>query len=77
MNNNKKISKDYENCTAVESYSNLELMNAVKKSREEGKIDGKKIVESLENVEVMWVMPDGEQIYTEGFKNYTFEYENK
>ncbi len=39
--------------------------------------DGKKIVESLENVEVMWVMPDGEQIYTVGFKNYTFEYENK
>ncbi len=39
--------------------------------------DGKKIVESLENVEVMWVMPDGEQIYTEGFKNYTFEYESK
>lgn len=39
--------------------------------------DGKKIVESLENVEVMWVMPDGEQIYTDGFKNYTFEYENK
>lgn len=39
--------------------------------------DGKKIVESLENVEVMWVMPDGEQIYTDGFKSYTFEYENK
>ena len=36
--------------------------------------DGKKIVESLETVEVMWVMPDGEQIYTDGFKNYTFEY---
>ena len=39
--------------------------------------DGKKIIESLENVEVMWVMPNGEQIYTDGFKNYTFEYENK
>ena len=36
--------------------------------------EGKKIVDSLENVEVMWVMPDGEQIYTDGFKNYTFEY---
>ena len=37
----------------------------------------KKTIESLENVEVMWVMLDGEQIYTDGFKNYTFEYENK
>lgn len=37
--------------------------------------EGKKIVESLENVEVMWVMPNGEQVYTDGFKNYTFEYE--
>ena len=36
--------------------------------------EGKRIVASLENVEVMWVMPDGEQIYTDGFKNYTFEY---
>lgn len=36
--------------------------------------DGKKLVGTLENVEVMWVMPDGEQIYTDGFKNYTFEY---
>ena len=32
------------------------------------------LLASLENVEVMWVMPDGEQIYTDGFKNYTFEY---
>ncbi len=38
--------------------------------------DGKKIVDSLENVEVMWVKIDGEQIYTDGFKNYTFEYKN-
>lgn len=36
--------------------------------------EGKRIVDSLEDVEVMWVMPDGEQIYTDGFKNYTFEY---
>ena len=36
--------------------------------------EGKKLVDSLENVEVMWVMPDGEQVYTDGFKNYTFEY---
>lgn len=36
--------------------------------------EGEKIVDSLEDVEVMWVMPDGEQIYTDGFENYTFEY---
>ena len=36
--------------------------------------EGKKLVDSLENVEVMWVMPDEEQVYTDGFKNYTFEY---
>jgi thiamine biosynthesis lipoprotein len=36
--------------------------------------EGKKLVDSLENVEVMWVMPDGEQIYSNGFKAYTFEY---
>ncbi len=36
--------------------------------------EGKKLVESLENVEVMWVMPDGEQRYSEGFQEYTFEY---
>ena len=47
MNNNKKISKDYKNCTVVESYSNLDLMNAVKKAREAGEIDGKKIVEII------------------------------
>lgn len=34
--------------------------------------EGKKLIESLENVEAMWVMPDGEQKYSEGFKNYTF-----
>lgn len=38
--------------------------------------DGKNLVDSLENVEVMWVKPNGEQIYTDGFKNYTFEYKN-
>jgi len=38
--------------------------------------DGKKLIESLENVEAMWVMPNGEQRYSEGFKKYTFEYQN-
>lgn len=37
--------------------------------------DGKKLVEETENVEAMWVMNDGEQIYSDGFKNYTFDYE--
>jgi thiamine biosynthesis lipoprotein len=36
--------------------------------------EGKKLVDSLENVEVMWVMPNGEQVYSKGFKAYTFEY---
>lgn len=37
--------------------------------------EGKELVESLENVEAMWVMPDGELKYSSGFENYTFEYE--
>ena len=37
--------------------------------------EGKRLVDSLENVEAMWVMPDGKQQYSENFKNYTFEYE--
>ncbi len=36
--------------------------------------EGKKLVDSLENVEAMWVMPSGEQVYSNGFKAYTFEY---
>ena len=36
--------------------------------------DGKKLVESTENVEAMWVMNDGEQLYSGGFEAYTFEY---
>ena len=36
--------------------------------------EGKRLVDSIENVEVMWVMTNGEQVYTDGFKNYTFEY---
>ena len=37
--------------------------------------EGKKLVEATENVEAMWVMPDGEQRYSNGFKDYTFDYE--
>jgi thiamine biosynthesis lipoprotein len=37
--------------------------------------EGKKLVEATENVEAMWVMNDGEQLYSEGFLDYTFEYE--
>ena len=36
---------------------------------------GLALVESLENVEAMWVMPNGEQKYSSGFEKYTFEYE--
>lgn len=35
--------------------------------------DGKKLVENMENVEVMWVMSDGEQLYSDGFQNFTFK----
>ena len=28
-----------------------------------------------ENVDAMWVMPDGEQRYSSGFETYTFDYE--
>ncbi len=37
--------------------------------------EGKSLVEQTENVEAMWVLPNGEQVYSSGFKNYTFEYE--
>ncbi len=37
--------------------------------------DGKKLVEETENIEAMWVMPDGEQRYSSGFGGYTFDYE--
>ncbi len=36
--------------------------------------EGKKLIESLENVEAMWVMPDGEQRFSKGFQQFTFEY---
>ncbi len=36
--------------------------------------EGKKLISSLDGVEVMWVLPDGEQVYSDGFKAFTFEY---
>lgn len=39
--------------------------------------EGKALVEKTENIEAMWVMPDGEQRYSSGFKEYTFDYENE
>lgn len=38
---------------------------------------GLKLVEEIDGVEAMWVMPDGEQKYSSGFEDYTFEYEMK
>ena len=37
--------------------------------------EGKALVEKTENIEAMWVMPDGEQKYSSGFGDYTFDYE--
>lgn len=34
--------------------------------------DGLALVKSMPNVEAMWVMPDGEQRYSDGFKSYTY-----
>lgn len=39
--------------------------------------EGKQLVESIENVEAMWVLPDGKQQYSSGFEEYTFEYTQK
>ncbi|MBR5441991.1 MAG: FAD:protein FMN transferase [Clostridia bacterium] len=36
--------------------------------------EGLKLVEATDNIEAMWVMPDGEQRYSSGFEAYTFEY---
>lgn len=33
---------------------------------------GLQLVESTDNVEAMWVMPDGKQYYSSGFKAYTY-----
>lgn len=34
--------------------------------------EGSALVKSMDNVEAMWVMPDGEQRYSDGFKDYTY-----
>ncbi len=36
--------------------------------------DGKKLIESIDGVEAMWVLQDGTQLYSSGFEAYTFEY---
>ena len=38
--------------------------------------DGLALVEAQEDVEAMWVLPDGEQLYSSGFKAYTYIPEN-
>lgn len=37
--------------------------------------EGKKLVENTDGIEAMWVLPDGERVYSSGFEDYTFEYE--
>ena len=37
--------------------------------------EGLALIETLSDVEAMWVLPNGEQKYSSGFKNYTFDYE--
>jgi len=32
--------------------------------------EGKNLIEKMENTEVLWVLPDGKQEMTKGFKNY-------
>mgnify|MGYP003290560941 CR=1 FL=1 len=36
--------------------------------------EGRALIEKTEGAEAMWVYPDGRQVYSEGFENYTFEY---
>ena len=37
--------------------------------------NGLALIEKLESVEAMWVMPNGEQKYSSGFEAFTFEFE--
>ena len=37
--------------------------------------EGRALIESIENTEAMWVLPDGSQVYSSGFENHTFEYQ--
>lgn len=34
--------------------------------------EGLELVKSIDNIEAMWVLPDGEQRYSDGFKAYTY-----
>ena len=36
--------------------------------------EGKRLVEATDGVEAMWVLPDGELVYSSGFEAFTFEY---
>ena len=36
--------------------------------------EGRALLERTEAAEAMWVYPDGRQVYSQGFENYTFEY---
>ena len=37
--------------------------------------EGRALLEKIEGAEAMWVYPDGRQVYSQGFENYTFEYQ--
>ncbi len=37
---------------------------------------GKKLIEGIEDCEAMWVLKNGEKIFSSGFEGYTFEYQN-
>ncbi len=37
--------------------------------------EGKKLIEETDGIEAMWVLPNGEILYSSGFEGYTFEYE--
>lgn len=34
--------------------------------------EGRELVKGLEDIEAMWVLPDGKQLYSENFKDYTY-----
>ncbi len=39
--------------------------------------EGMALVEKTENIEAMWVLSDGEQKYSSGFEDYTFDYKTE
>ncbi len=38
---------------------------------------GRQLIEATDSSEAMWVLPDGQQLYSSGFQAHTFEYEVK